>query len=41
MLDEPDSVEADAVGQLALVKGLLVQRVPIDVRALVWTLHLE
>ena len=35
MLNEPYPVEADIVGQFALVEGLLVQGVPVDLGALV------
>ena len=41
VLDKPDPVVTDPVSQFDLVKGLLVQRVPVYVCALVWALHFK
>jgi hypothetical protein len=40
VLDEPEIVEADLVGQDALLDGFLVELVPVDVRALERSLRL-
>jgi hypothetical protein len=40
VLHEPEIVETHPVGQLALLQGLLIQRIPIDIGALKRSLRL-